>query len=175
MLRLLVFIANDSLQISARLYLFTNRRRIGIGSQEDIAADEADFGAFVNPKIGFVRGVVTVRFRRPFVGGVWIGSAKMVIAGISVLPLRFQLRIYTNRPPSARFGPSLAQFWSTVPPAAPRWVSLASRGDATPGNAVCLIDSADTSPFPHLVIKICCAPRAAYPAGTGSVTILLSM
>jgi hypothetical protein len=44
-----------------------------------------------------------------------------------------------------------------------------------PGNAVCPIDSADTSPSPHLVIKICCAPRAAYPAGTGSVTIPLSM
>ncbi len=28
---------------------------------------------------------------------------------------------------------------------------------------------------PHLVIKICCASGAAYPAGTGSVTILLSM
>jgi hypothetical protein len=65
----------------------------------------------------------------------------------------------------ASLGKVLAQFWSTVPPAAPGWVGLASRGHATPGNAVCLIDSADTSPSPHLVIKICCAPRAAYPAG----------
>jgi hypothetical protein len=34
----------------------------------------------------------------------------------------------------------------------------------------------DTYPFhPYLVTEICCALRAAYPAGTGSVTILLSM
>ena len=44
----------------------------------------------------------------------------------------------------------LAQFWSTVPPAAPGGVGLASRGHATARNAVFPIDSADTSPSPPL-------------------------
>ena len=37
------------------------------------------------------------------------------------------------------------------------------------------MDCADTSPSPYFLIKICCAVQAAYPAGTGSVSILCSM
>jgi len=55
----------------------------------------------------------------------------------------------------------LAQFWSTVPPAAPGWVGLASRGHATRINAVGPIDCADTSPSPYFLIKnlLRCAGR----------------
>jgi hypothetical protein len=58
-----------------------------------------------------------------------------------------------NGLPRQGFGPVLV----TVPPAAPGWVGLASRGHATPINAVGPIDCADTSPSPYFVIKICCA------------------
>src|SRR5882762_2989243 len=60
---------------------------------------------------------------------------------------RFASPISTQRiEQSASLGKVLAQFWSTVPPAAPGWVGLASPGHATPRNAVCPIDSADTFP-----------------------------
>jgi hypothetical protein len=93
------------------------------------------------------------------------------LTGIFVFPSDLTLSIGQM----ASLGKVLAQFWSTVPPAAPGGVGLASRGHATPRNAVYPIDSADTSPSPYVATKICCAPRAAYPAGTGSVTILRSM
>jgi hypothetical protein len=74
----------------------------------------------------------------------------------------------------ASLGKVLAQFgrfWSTVPPAAPGWVGLASRGHATTRNAVSPIDSADTSPFLSRHRKspaLCGPPIRLEPAGSQS-------
>jgi hypothetical protein len=99
-------------------------------------------------------------------------SAEQILAGISVLPLHFNFAYRTNGLPRQGFGPVLVHGtasragmgrFSVSPPCNPQKCRLSNR-------------SADSfSHPPYLLTKICCAPRAAYPAGTGSVTILCSM
>ena len=70
--------------------------------------------------------------------------------------LRFQLRIRQT----VSLGKALDRFWPTVLPAAPGGASLAvSRPCQSPRNAVCPIDSPDTSPSPPL------QPKPAPPRG----------